>query len=212
MRWLCKGLVMVGLLLGLSASVYAQGFLESSAARRISQETGIPQELIRTMFVEEDDAQFILAFIYINEQTLAGRLKPEIQTAITPFVQRNALLVLVVPARSSFFDPFAISFVQNIFRIALEPQMVTPITPDFAVGVLPSDVVSAGIIALDSRVLAEQPFEIQYAGGYSATFSLNPESAPPAETGNSGGWVFGDGLRFLLLNLLFLFLFPFLLV
>jgi len=211
-RWLCKGLVVVGVLLGLSASAYAQGFLESSAARRISQETGIPQQLIRAMFVEEDDAQFILAFIYINEQTLAGRLKPEIQTAITPFVQRNALLVLVVPARSSFFDPFAISFVQNIFRIALEPQMVTPITPDFAAGVLPSDVVSAGVIALDSRVLAEQPFEIQYAGGYSATFSLNPESAAPTGSGLSGGWVFGDGLRFLLLNLLFLFLFPFLLV
>lgn len=211
MRWLYKGLVVVGALLFLSAGVYAQGFLESSAARRISQETGIPQTLIRAMFVEENDAQFILAFIYINEQTLAGRLKPQIQAAITPFVQRNALLVLVVPARSSFFDPFAISFVQNIFRIALEPQMVTPITPDFAVGVLPSDVVSAGIIALDSRVLAEQPFEIRYAGGYSATFSLNPESPAPT-VGSSGGGIFGGGLRFLLLNLLFLFLFPFLLV
>lgn len=211
MRGLCKGLVVVGVLCFLSAGVYAQDFLESAAARRISQETGIPQTLIRAMFVEENDAQFILAFIYINEQTLAGRLKPEIQAAITPFVQRNALLVLVVPARSSFFDPFAISFVQNIFRIALEPQMVTPITPDFAAGVLPSDVVSAGIIALDSRVLAEQPFQIQYAGGYSATFSLNPESSAPT-VGNSGGGILGGGLRFLLLNLLFLFLFPFLLV
>lgn len=212
MRWWCKGLVVSVLLLGLSVGVYAQGFLESSAVRRISQETGIPQELIRAMFIEEDNAQFILAFIYINEQTLAGRLKPEIQAAITPFVQRNALLVLVVPARSSFFDPYAISFAQNLFRIEVEPQMLTPITPDFAAGVLEANGVSAGIIALDSRVLADRPFQIQYAGGYSATFSLNPDATPSLGSGGTGGSLLGGGLRFLLLNLLLLFLFPFLLL
>ncbi len=210
MRHLHHAALGVCLVLLAGVSAYGQSALEASATRRISQETGIPQHLIRTLFVEQQNAQFILAFIYINEQSVNSELKPEIRTAIAPFVDRNALLVLAVPARRSFFDPFEISFVQNIFRVPVVGGMVTPVTPDFARGELPSGVVSAGVIALDSRVLVTQTFEVHYAGTFSASFNLNPE----ADRGNSGqgGGLFGDGFRFLLLNLLFLFLFPFLLL
>ncbi len=212
MRFAAKGIVCAFLVLLFGVSVYAQSALEASATRRISQETGIPQNLIQTLFVEENNAQFILAFIYINEQSINSDLKPDIKAAITPFANRNALLVLVVPAKRSFFDPFSISFVQNIFRVTVDPSMIVPVTPDFSTGELSTGVVSAGIITLDSRVLVNQTFEVQYNGIHSAIFSINPD--PIADPGNSpgGGGLFGNGLRFLLLNLLLLFLFPFLLL
>lgn len=211
MRFAAKGIACACLVLLFGVSVYAQSVLEASATRRISQETGIPQNLIQTLFVEEDNAQFILAFIYINEQSINSDLKPEIKAAITPFANRNALLVLVVPARRSFFDPLSISFVQNIFRITVDPSMIVPVTPDFASGELATGVVSAGIITLDTRVLVTQPFQVQYNDTHSATFDINPD--PGAESGGVlGGGLFGNGLRFLLVNLLLLFLFPFLLL
>lgn len=214
MRFL-KGVLCLCLLMSFGVSVYAQSFLENAATRRISQETGIPQDLIRTLFVEESNSQFILAFIYINEQTLNGELKPDIKTAITPFVNRNALLILAVPARASFFDPFAISFVQNIFRVSVDSSMITPITTDFTTGTLASGVVSAGIIALDTRVLLNQPFQVQYNASFSATFALTPEAQNTIaddNTSTQGGGIFSGGFRLLLLNLVLLFLFPFLLV
>lgn len=214
MRFL-KGILCLCLLLSFGVSVYAQSFLENAATRRISQETGISQDLIRTLFVEESESQFILAFIYINEQTINSDLKPDIKTAITPFVNRNALLILVVPARTSFFDPFAISFVQNIFRVSVDASMITPITPNFTTGTLASGAVSAGIIALDARVLLSQPFQVQYNASFSATFALTPEAQATTgstNTSTQGGGIFGGGFRFLLLNLVLLFLFPFLLV
>lgn len=198
------------LVLWVGVGAFGQSALEASATRRISQETGIPQQFIRTLFVESQDAQFILAFIYINEQSANSDLKPELKTAIAPFVNRNALLVLVVPARRSSFDPLEISFVQNIFRVSVDGSMITPVTPDFAQGTLSSGTVSAGVIALDSRVLVNQPFEVRYTNAFSAMFDLNPKA--DSTVTNPIGSLFGDGFRFLLLNLLFLFLFPFLLL
>jgi len=212
MRFAGKGILCVCLVLLFGVSVYAQSVLEASATRRISQETGIPQNLIQTLFVEENNAQFILAFIYINEQSIHSDLKPNIKEAITPFANRNALLVLVVPAKRSFFDPFSISFVQNIFRVAVDSSMIVPVTPDFATGELSTGTVSAGIITLDSSVLVNQTFEVQYNGIHSATFSINPDPNAGSDNVQGGGSLFGNGLRFLLLNLLLLFLFPFLLL
>jgi len=213
MRSMFKTLGCLVVLLGLGVAVYGQSILEDAATRRISQETGIDERLIGTLFIDDDSGQFILAFVYINEESVNGDLNPDIKAAITPFVGRNALLVLVVPASASFFDPFAISFVQNIFRVSVEPGMITPITDDFATGTLGSGAVSAGIIALDSRVLVEQAFEVQYSASYATTFALTPEAEATTQPSNSSsGGLFGGGLRFLLLNILLFFLFPFLLI
>jgi hypothetical protein len=216
MRSLWKTVLCVIVLLGVGVSAYGQSFLEDSATRRISQETGIDQRLIQTLFIDDDDGQFILAFIYINEESVNGDLNPDIKSAMIPYVNRNALLVLVVPAATSFFDPFAISFVQNVFRVSIQPGMLVPVTTDFATGTLSSGTVSAGIIVLDSRVLASQSFEVQYNASYSTTFTLDPGTATTtASEGNpSSGGLFGRGgiLRSILLGLLLLFLFPFLLI
>jgi|GEM_PF-2776553 len=220
MRLLLRLVLCLGVVTCWGVGARAQGLLANSAAQRISQETSIPQQLIRALFVEDANSQFILAFIYINEQTLQGKLKPEILAAMTPFVNRNALLVLAVPARKSFFDPFAISFVQNGLRTSVDNTIVTPITPDFTTGTLASGAVSAGILALDTRVLVNQAFEVQYNATFSATFELTPAAqggnatatpSPTAPASNPLPNIFG-GFRFLLLNFLFLFLFPFLLV
>jgi len=131
MRLWCQGALMAFLLVSVAgASASAQSALEGLAASRISQETGIPSEFVRALFVDEPDAEFILAFIYINEQAVDSNLRPEIKTAITPYVNRNAILVLVVPARQSFFDPLDISLVQTVFRVSLSPDMLVPITGD----------------------------------------------------------------------------------
>lgn len=218
MRLSVKTIICLVLLLGVGVSAYGQSILQDAATRRISQETGIDQRLINTLFVDEDASQFILAFIYINEESVNGDLKPDIKEAMLPFVGRNALLVLVVPATSSFFDPFAISFTQNVFRINVEPQMITQITPDFAPGTFASGEVSSGIIALDTRVLVSQTFDVQYTGSsvYSATFSL---TATDNASTDSGGSIFGrignfigNRLVFFVINLILLFLFPFLLL
>lgn len=218
MRLSVKTIICLALLLGIGVSAYGQSILQDAATRRISQETGIDQRLINTLFVDEDASQFILAFIYINEESVNGDLKPDIKEAMLPFVGRNALLVLVVPATSSFFDPFAISFTQNVFRINVEPQMITQVTPDFAPGTLASGEVSSGIIALDTRVLVSQTFDVQYTGSnvYSATFSLTTNDN--ASTDSSGsilgriGNFIGSRLVFFVINLILLFLFPFLLL
>jgi len=219
MRFPLKTIVCLVLLLSIGVSAYGQSILQDAATRRISQETGIDQRLVNTLFVDEAGSQFILAFIYINEESVNGDLKPDIREAIVPFVGRNAVLVLLVPATSSFFDPFAISFAQNFFRINVEPQMITQITPDFTTGTFASGAVSSGIIALDTRVLVSQTFDVQYSGfdNYSATFSLtavdNTSSQSPAGSILGGiGNFFGSRLVFFVINLILLFLFPFLLL
>lgn len=219
MRSLWKTLLCVLVLLSVGVTAFGQSFLEDAATRRISQETGIDQRLIRTLFIDDDDGQFILAFIYINEESLNGDLNPDIKSAMIPYVNRNALLVMVVPASTSFFNPFAISFVQNVFRVPTETSMIVPITTDFAPGTLSSGGVSAGIIVLDSRVLASQSFEVHYNASYTTTFTLNPDAASNSGSGDGassgGGGLFGGGfsiLRSIIIGLLLLFLFPFLLI
>jgi len=77
--------------------------------------------------------------------------------------------------------------------------------------------VSAGVLTLDAAVLADRPFEIHYAG-QSTAFALTPggevQSGALASSSGSGSILgqIGGALRFFLINLLLLFLFPFLVV
>ncbi len=218
MRLWLQGAVAALLLVSVvGASASAQSALEGLAAQRISQETGIPAEFVRALFVDQADGEFVLAFIYINERAVDSNLRPEIKTAITPYVNRNAILVLVVPAEQSFFDPLGISLVQNVFRVSLSSDMLVPITDDFRAGTLEEGQVSAGILTLDTAVLADRPFEIHYAG-QSTAFALTPggqvQTGAVASSPGSGSILgqIGGALRFFLINLLLLFLFPFLVV
>ncbi|MFQ6033680.1 MAG: hypothetical protein ACE5KR_02335, partial [Candidatus Bipolaricaulia bacterium] len=104
--------ILLLLLIALALPAFSQG-LEELARQRIAQETGLDKDLIATMFISEENAQFILAFIYIEDRTFDSRLKPELLAAIAPYRNREAMLVLVTPAQESYFNPLLISFTQD---------------------------------------------------------------------------------------------------
>ncbi len=190
-----------------SPSAQAQTALEEWAKQQISEETGIDPNLLATLFVTDGSDQFILAFVYITEETLQSNLKPEIKQAIAPFVGQRAMLTLVVPTQTSNFSPLEISFSQDGLTYLIGSSQIEPITEDFRASQLPPNEVSAGVLLLPVGLDVNRPFEIHYRGSFSTTFSIGGSGAsqPP-------GFVFPNFLFFLLQLILLLFLLPFLVV
>jgi len=184
---------------------WAQSPLEEWAKQQISEKTGIDPNLLATLFVTEGEDQFILAFVYITEEVLASRLKPELKEAISPFVGKRAMLTLAVSTRTSRFSPLEISFAQDGLVYLISTDQIHPITEDFLSGELKANTVSAGVIELPQGIVLERPFQITYLGTHSTTFALEGQEAPGQETGPLFGFLF-----FLLQLLLFFLLLPFL--
>jgi hypothetical protein len=195
--------------------------LEELARQRIVQETGLDPDLVVTIFVSEENAQFILTFIYINDRTFNSRLKPELLEAIAPYRNRKAMLALVTPARESYFNPWLITFSQDRVDYHVIPGAIRQINEGFKVGTLPAGEVAAGIILLErlepsstpepqgEELDVRRPFTIGYMG-YTASFALSAE--PVLALGPEVG--LNDLLQLILyglLNLLLFFLFGFLL-
>jgi len=211
-----KTFIALLLLIGLAFPVMGQG-LEELARQRIAAETGLDEDLIATMFISEDNAQFILTFIYIEGRTFDSQLKPEILEAIAPYRNREAMLVLVTPARESYFNPLLISFSQDRVVYNVRLTSIRRIDESFTVGTLPAGEVSAGIILLDqleprTSLLGEKldvnrPFQISYMGRYTADFALSPGEPLDLGLGMSGGEEGGSLLEILLFGLLNFFLF-----
>jgi hypothetical protein len=202
----------IALLLVVSVGVWspsgqAQTALEEWAKQQISDKTGIDPNLLATLFVTDSADQFILAFVYITEETLQSNLKPEIKQAIAPLVGQRAMLTLVVPTRTSNFNPLEISFAQDGLTYLIGSSQISPITEDFQAGQLPPNEVSAGVLLLPVGLDVNRPFEIHYRGSFSTTFSISGSGAsqPP-------GFVFPGLLFSLLYIILFFFLLPFLVV
>lgn len=212
------------LLIGLALPAFGQG-LEELARQRIAQETGLDEDLIATIFVSEDNAQFILAFIYIEDRTFNSRLKPELLAAIAPYRNREAMLVLTTPARESYFNPLAISFIQGRMTYSVRLTDIRQISESFTVGSLPAGEVSAGVILLDrlepgpsplstgEELNVNRPFQISYMGRYTANFALSSGEPLGLGLGVSGEETnILQLLLFGLLNFLLLLLLSFLVV
>lgn len=171
--------------------------LQSLAKERIAAETGLDEDLLATIFVSEENAQFILTFIYINDRTFDSKLKPELKQAIEPYRNRDAMLVLVTPAIDSYFNPLAIAFFQDRVTYRVRSSCIRRIDPEFAVGTVPSGRVTAGIILLDQLAVSgssafatpapqldtRRPFTITYIGRYSTNFALQSEATEGIELG-----------------------------
>lgn len=186
---------------------WGQSALEELAKQQIAQKTGLDPNLLATLFVTDGDNQFILAFVYVNEKTMQSQLKPELKQAIEPYVNKRAMLTLVAPAKTSFFDPLRINFSQDAARFTLSPQSIVKITPDFGAGTFNSGTVSAGILLLNDGLDLNKPFRIFY-GPQSTVFSLTGQTLP-AQPNPFASLLFL--LQFLFFNILLLFLIPFLL-
>ncbi len=192
------------------------------ARQRIAQETGLDEDLIATIFVSEEDAQFILAFIYINDRTFDSRLKPELLEAIAPYRHREAMLVLVTPSQESYFNPLLIAYTQDRVTYEVKLTSIRRISESFAPGTLPQGEVSAGIILLDrlesnfgplegEPLQVSKPFRIGYLEKYSTNFALSSGEGGEVEWGV--GWEGHSILDFFqLLYLIFTLLLPFLLL
>lgn len=201
--------ILFGLAVALSPAApgQAQSALEEWAKAQISEKTGIDEDLLATLFVTDGDDQFILAFVYINEEVMQSNLKPDLKGAIAPFVGQKALLTLVVPTRRSAFRPMDISFSQDGMVHLIDETRIHPVTDDFLAGQLPAQKVSAGVIELPQSVDIGRPFQISYRNSFSTTFSIGGEEVPsPGRSGDLLSGVF----RFLFQFLLFFFLIPFL--
>lgn len=195
------------LALGLALPVFGQSAIEELAKQQIAQKTGLDPNLLATLFVTDGENQFILAFVYVNEQTMQSQLKPELKQAIAPYVNKRALLTLLAPAKTSFFDPTRINFEQGQARFLLSEQSIVKVTPDFGAGKFESGTVSAGIVLLNDGLDLGKPFRIYY-GPQSTVFSLTGQTLP-AQPNPFAQLLFF--LQFLFLNILLLFLIPFLL-
>jgi hypothetical protein len=214
MKRVILGVMLLSAVLALPA---LGGDLEELARQRIAQETGLAEDLIATLFVSEENAQFILTFIYINERTFDSRLKPELLEAIAPYRNEKAMLVLVTPARESYFNPLLITFTQDRISYRVELSAICRVNESFTVGAIPQGEVSAGVILLDKLnpgftlpdegLDVRKPFKIGYMS-YATDFALSPGEPPSLGLGVSGeGSNLLQFLLFFLLNsLLFLLL------
>jgi hypothetical protein len=197
----------VAFILCITLPVLGQSAIEELAKQQIAQKTGLDPNLLATLFVTDGDNQFILAFVYVNEQTMQSQLKADLKQAIAPYVNKRALLTLVAPAKTSFFDPLRINFEQEQARFLLSEQSIIKVTPDFGAGKFESSTVSAGIVLLSDGLDLGKPFRIYY-GPQSTVFSLTGQTVP-AQPNPFASLLFF--LQFLFLNILLLFLIPFLL-
>jgi hypothetical protein len=199
--------------------VFGEG-LEEVARQRIAEETGLDEELIATLFVSEESAQFILTFIYIDDRLFSSRLKPELLEAVMPYRNREAMLVLVTPARESYFNPFLITFTQDWVSYRAQANAIRRVNESFAVGTIPQGEVSAGVILLRelepelSPMPAEgldvqRPFTISYSS-YTTSFALRSQPSVGISLGLDVGSGLLQLLLFGLLQILLLLLFGFL--
>ncbi|MCX8103181.1 MAG: hypothetical protein N3E42_01890 [Candidatus Bipolaricaulota bacterium] len=195
------------LLFSVMLPALGQNALEELAKQQIAQKTGLDPKLLATLFVTDGENQFILAFVYVNEQTMQSQLKPELKQAIAPYVHKRALLTVLAPAKTSFFDPFRINFEQGQARFLLSEHSIVKVTPDFGAGRFESGTVSAGILLLSDGLDLGQPFRIYY-GPQSTVFSLTGQTLPAQPNPFVQLLLF---LQFLFFNILLLFLIPFLL-
>lgn len=211
-------IVIMVLLVVLTLPAFGMG-LEELARQRIAQETGLDQELIATMFVTEEDAEFILTFIYIDDRIFNSRLKPELLEAISPYRNREAMLVLVTPTRESYFNPLWISFTQDRVTYRVRWDAIHRISEGFTAGALPAGEVSAGVVLLDrlepefellpgGGLQVNKPFKINYLGRYSANFALNSGEPLDIDIGLDTGLI--QSFFLYLLNIFLILLFAFL--
>lgn len=159
------------LLLSVMLPAFGQSALEELAKQQIAQKTGLDPNLLATLFVTDGDNQFILAFVYVNDQTMQSQLKPELKQAIAPYVNKRALLTVLAPATASLFDPLRINFEQGLAHFLLSEQSIIRVTPDFGAGKFEPGTVSAGILLLNDGLDLSKPFRIYY-GAQSTVFSL----------------------------------------
>lgn len=188
----------------------AQSSIEGLAKQQISEKTGIDPNLIATLFVTEQQGQFILAFVYIDQTVLQSKLKPELKAAIEPYVGQKALLTLIVPTRRSFFSPLKLSFQQGGLSYLIDANSVHPVTEGFGVGAYDANTVSSGVILLPTAIVVKQAFQITYDGQFNTIFSLSGLAGQPPQ---NGGLLPPGGFLFFLLQFILLFiLLPFLLL
>ncbi len=200
---------LVALLISLDAlPAQAQTPQEELAKQIISQNTGIDPKLLATLFVTDNQDQFILAFVYINDQVMQSNLKPDLKAKVAPYLDKKAMLTLVVPTRASNFNPLELSFSQNGATSLITSAQIHAITEDFLSGRVQSNATSAGIIELPQSIDIQKSFTIIYRGKFSAPFSITgviePEQQQASNQGASGFFLF------ILQFILFFLLLPFL--
>ena len=210
-RLLASLLIALVTLVAFAPSGYSQSAIEELAVQQISQETGIDPSELATLFVSDEGDQFILAFVYISEETLESDLNPDLKTEIAPFVDKNAMLTLVVPTRTSNFNPTEIAFQQNDVTHLLAINQIHPISDDFVSGQLTGSVVSSGIIELPPSLDFDAQFDIVFRGEFRAHFiiegevEIDEEAAEAAQQNQPGGLLMAF-LQFLLTIILIPFL------
>ncbi len=203
------------LLVGVAApTAHGQSPLEQWAENQISDKTGIDPELLATLFVDSNNNQFILSFVFINEEVMQSNLRDDLKDSIRPYVGQKAMMALIVPTKRSTFEPTKISFAQNGASFLLNSSAIEPITDGFKSGQVPSQEVNAAVLKLPQGIDLDQAFTIQYGSEFQTSFAL--EAANEGGNGGSQGRQPVDTgeirnvLLFLLQMVLAFFLFPFL--
>ena len=205
------GLFVLLSLLALNMVAFGQSAIEELAVQQISDQTGIDPSELATLFVTDEGDQFILAFVYISEETLESDLNPDLKAAVAPFVDKNAMLTLVVPTRTSSFNPTEIAFQQNNITHLLAINQIHAISDNFISGQIAGSVVSSGIIELPQTLDFETQFEIVFRGQFSTPFVIEgeieiDEEAEEQQNQNQPGGILMAFIQFLLTIILIPFL------
>ncbi len=161
--------ILMGGLFALAVAAPGQSPLGEAAKEELSEQAGIPLDMLATMVVTDGADQFILAFVAAAPSVLESNLSEELKDGVRPFVGTPALLALVYPTQASRFDPRRISFAQGDARFLIDASDITPLTENFRAGQLSAETLSAGVIELPEQLDESQAFEIVFRGAFTAS-------------------------------------------
>ncbi|MFB6284969.1 MAG: PKD domain-containing protein [Candidatus Bipolaricaulia bacterium] len=185
--------MLVGGLLGLAVAAPAQSPLNDVAKKKLSEQSGIPLDMLATLVVNDGPDRFILAFVATKEAILDSELKAELKDGVRPFVDTPALLTLVYPTQASRFDPHQITFSQDNARFLTESSDINPLTDNFRTGQLPAEALSAGVIQLPTELDPTRVFDIVFRGAFSTTFQPNVNNSSDRSTRQTNAVIRQEG-------------------
>ncbi len=130
----------------------------------IAQQLGLDRDLIGLINVEIEGTTLALMFIYVNERTVASRrISPLLRQQILPYLEANAIVVLVSADSDMFFPPDELVLGQQgrqLFRPSSEDWAAAPPKP----WKIRAQESAAGLLIMGERIDPTLPFWIEFRG------------------------------------------------
>lgn len=174
MKALCLALGMV-LLMG------ALALGSSALERQVMQDlerTGLDEDLVSVVAIDAPGGKALLVFVYVNERTVATRMRADLEAVLPAYVGKNAVLVWAYSESGARWDLGNVVFTQGSSVVRPTAENVVPVTEGFPPASLRADRPAAGLVILGDAVDPTQPFDIAYGDLGEATMAVTPVEPP----------------------------------